>query len=225
MAAGRKLTARGRLLTVGGLFVVLFAFGGPAALAAQTVSQQFSFTTTSANGTRLLTSTPPTIAATDLGSSGGVVASSVDASSTVVEAFATGANWTVTAQICGPTGASTITATQAALASADCSGFGNQISGYDTTSGAYLTNIAGSRVTATQTLANAGSSISPLLHGTATTTSSSAMSAPVTVLDSGSTEVASSSYNGTYQATSALNITNVDKNATWYGFWVTTLQP
>ncbi len=225
MAVGRRLSSKGRLMTVGGLFVVMFAFGGPAALASQTVSQQFSFTTTSQNGTRLLTSTPPTIAPTDLGTSGGVVASSVSASSTVVEAFATGANWTVTAQVCGPASASTITSTQAAAASADCSGFGNQISGYDSTSGAYLTNIAGSRVTSTQTLANAGSSVSPLLHGTATTTSSSSMAAPVTVLDSGSTEIATSSYNGTYQATSALNITNVDKNATWYGFWVTTLQP
>jgi len=208
-------------MTVGGIFVMMVAFIGPSAFAG---SQEFTFTTTSANGTRVLTAVAPTIPPTDLNTTSGVVSTSVPASATVVEAFAAGANWSVSAQVCGPANANTITSTQAATASADCSGFGNQISGYNSTSGAYLTNITGTRVNASQTVTNAGSSVSPLLHGTASTTASTTMAAPITVLTS-SDEVASSSYNGTYAATTALSISNVTDNATWYGFWVTTLTP
>src|SRR5207245_10841200 len=95
---------------------------------------------------------------------------------------------------------------------------------YNTTSGAYLTNIAGSRINTTNTITQAGTSVSPLLHGTVSGNGTSTLTAPITVMTEG-VESAASSYNGTYAATTGISISNVTDNATWYGFWVTTLAP
>src|SRR5947209_7272709 len=141
-----KRGTRGQLLMAGAFFVLFAGFFGPAAFAGQTNSNGFTFTTASANGTRVMTSVAPTIPATDLNTSSGTVASTVPASATVVETFAAGANFTVTAQVCGPANGHALTSTQAALASAGCTGTNstpNEIDGYNTTSGAFLTTIAG----------------------------------------------------------------------------------
>lgn len=214
--------SRRRLMAVA-LFVVMAGMIGPAALAGDSHSDVITFTTQS-NGTRLITlHTAPVFSASPINLTGsGTVATTVPATTQVTEVAAAGANWAVTAQVCGPHNEDTITETAALTAAADCANDGAQFAGYNTVSGAYQTNLTGDRITATSSVTNSGTG---LLHATATTNSPSAMSSPVTVLNSNNGEVSTSSYTATYAATTNLSLANVTDNATWVGFWVTTLTP
>jgi hypothetical protein len=216
----------GRKLGVLAFFILMVGMIGPSALAGDNHSDVFTFTTSS-TGSRVITiHTAPTFAASNVLSGSGSVATTAPAATSVTELAVTGANWTVTAQLCGPASQSTITETAALTAGSDCTGAnGNQFAGYNTSTGAFQTTIAGSRVTAASTITNAGTAVPPFLAGTASTTASSAMSAPVTILNAGSSESANKSYSATYAVTTDLTVANVNDNATWVGYWVTTLQP
>jgi len=216
--------SRRRLATIA-FFVVMAGMIGPAALAGDNHSDVFTFSTSSTGSRVILTHTPPTFAASNVLSGSGNVSTTTPATTAVQEIAVAGANWTVTAQLCGPASQSTITETAALTAGSDCTNQGNQFAGYNTTSGAYQTSIAGGRVTAASTVTNAGTAVPPFLAGTATTTGSATMGAPVTVLNAGTSENVNNSYSATYAATTALTVASVNENATWVGYWVTTLQP
>src|SRR5690349_16623945 len=66
-------------------------------------SQSLVTVVTTSTGTRTITAaTPPTFPVQDLSLSGGDVASTVSASTTLTELFATGATWSIKAQMCAP---------------------------------------------------------------------------------------------------------------------------
>jgi hypothetical protein len=217
---------RRRKLGIAAFFIVMTGMVGPSALAGDTHADVFTFTTSSTGSRVISLHTAPTFAASNVLSGSGNVTTTAPALTQVTELAVSGANWTVTAQLCGPAGQSTITETAALTAGADCTGAnGNQIAGYNTSSGAYLTNLAGSRVTAASTMIDTGTAVPPFLAGTASTTASATMGAPVTVLSAGTSENATKSYSATYEASTGLTIASVNDNATWVGYWVTTLQP
>jgi len=218
---------RGRKLGVAAFAILMVGMIAPMALAGDSHSDVFTFTTLSNNGTRVISiHTPPAFSAIDLFTSGGTVASTTPGTTTVAEVNAAGANWAVTAQVCGPTNETTVdSATAISANSADCatgSGhYGNQFAGYNTSTHAFQTTIAGSRVTAASSVTNSGTG---LLSGTSVSaTPSSLMTTPVTVLSA--SEISTSSYTSTYASTTSLSIPNVTDNATWVGYWVTTLTP
>jgi len=217
--------SRRRLAAVA-FFVVMAGMVGPAALAGDNHSDVFSFTTSS-TGSRLITlHTAPTFAGSNVLSGSGNVSSTGGGVTQVTELAVTGANWTVTAQLCGPAGqfnATPVTLTAALTAGSTCTGqYANQFAGFDS-SGNYLTNIDGSRVTAATAINNGGTAVAPFSTGVASTTASAPMSSPVTVLST--PESSNNSYSATYQTTTTVTVANVAQNATWVGYWVTTLQP
>ena len=155
-------------------------------------------------GTRATSSTPPTFPAnTDLSATHGSVSTTSGAGATTTEIAASGASWSVTAQICGPDNYTTPTAP-------DCVAHPNQI---DSATGV----IPGSQVSLQRgTITTNGAP-----HGTARAGTETTMTSPVTLMTS-TDEVSTLVYNGVYSVTTGLTISNLASLGTWKAFWIVT---
>lgn len=166
--------------------------------------------TTSSTGSRTVTlATPPTFPAQDLSLTGGDVNSTVDASTTLTEVFATGSTWSVKAQMCAPDSYASPTA-------ANCSTGANQM--VRAAGGALGDRIEGSTIsvirgTPTVTGTPVGNQTAP--------TAATDLSAQITLLSSDN-EVATTTYNGVYSVTTDLTINDLTRTGTWKGYWVIT---
>ena len=173
----------------------------PNAAASESLVQ---FSTTSTGSRTVTLATEPTFPVTqDLSLSGGTITSTVAATTTLTEVFASGATWSVKAQMCGPNDYANPTA-------ADCSSKANRMDGALTTIPG--TDMAISRGSITQT---------GLPRGTATAGSETTLGSQVTLLTS-SNEVGTTTYNGVSSTTTGVTISNVTTVDTFKGYWVIT---
>ena len=155
-------------------------------------------------GTRSMASTPPTFPAiTDLLTTNGSVSTTTGATATTTEVAASGASWSVSAQICGPNNYTTPTAP-------DCVNHPNEL---DSATG----TISGSQITLQRgTITTTG-----VPHGTARAGTETTMATTVTLMTS-TDEVSNVPYNGVYSVSTGLRITNLASLGAWKAFWVTT---
>ena len=173
-------------------------------------SQSLVTVVTTSTGTRTITAaTPPTFPVQDLSLSGGDVASTVSASTTLTEVFASGATWSVKAQMCAPNDYATPTASDCTTNGANRLIRANGGDPNDMIDGSTITLQRGS-ITSTG-----------LPKGTATAGSETNLGSQVTLLTS-SNEVSATTYNGVYTVPTGLTITNLTRTGTWKGYWVVT---
>ncbi len=165
---------------------------------------------TSSTGTRTITAAvAPIFPAQDLSLSGGNVVTTTPASTTLTEVFASGATWSIKAQMCAPNNYTTPTAS-------DC-----------TASGANRLIRSGSGLAAdeidasTISLQRGTPVITGLPVGSAAAGSETTLGSQVTLLTS-SNELGSTTYNGVYTVTTGLTINNLTRTGTWKGYWVVT---
>jgi hypothetical protein len=161
--------------------------------------------TTTSTGSRTVTvaTAPQFPVAQDLSLSGGTIASTVAASTTLTEVFASGATWSVKAQMCGPDDYGNPQAS-------DCTTYPNQLVG------------AVATIPGDDMALNRGSITQiGLPRGTATAGGETDLGSQVTLLTSNN-EVATTTYNGVYSTTTGLTISNVTTVDTFKGFWIIT---
>jgi hypothetical protein len=168
-------------------------------------SESLVTVTTTSTGSRTVTvaTAPQFPVSQDLSISGGTIASTVAATTTLTEVFATGATWSVKAQMCGPNSYANPTAS-------DCTNFPNRMVGAN--ANILGANMALNRGSITQT---------GLPRGTASAGSETTLSGQVTLLTS-SDEVGTTTYNGVYSTTTGLTISNVTTVDTFKGYWIIT---
>jgi hypothetical protein len=202
------MKGRGRVVAASVIVLVMGLAFAPLAGA----SDSLVTVVTTSTGSRTITlATAPVFPAQDLSLSGGnVVASGLSAASArLTELFASGATWSIKAEICSPNDYDLPTAS-------DCTtGHADRL--VRATGGAVADDLDGStmtlqRVAPTVTGAPAGA-VSP---GTETT-----LASQVTLLSS-STELATTTYNGIYTVNTGVTITNLTRTGTWKGYWVVT---
>ncbi len=157
-----------------------------------------------AAGTRSSTSTAPGFPSqTDLSQTNGTVSSNTSASSSTTEVLATGASWSVTAQVCGPDNYANPTAP-------DCTNKPNRIV-------SATASIPGSQIT----IVRGQITVTGAPHGSAVAGTQTNLSAPVTLMSS-TDEVPTTLYNGVYSVTTGLTINNLSQIGTWKAYWVVT---
>jgi hypothetical protein len=200
---GRLMRSR-RWAAVGFLVAVGIGYGGSAS--AQESLVQF---TTNSNGGRTVTvATPPSFALTDLNATNGDVATTAPAATSLTETFATGASWSVKAQMCGPNSYATPTA-------ADCGAKPNQMVRAD--GGAAADRLEGSTIDLNRgTIVNGGLPLHTVTAGSETN-----LGSQVTLMQS-SDELATTLYSGVYSVTTGLTVQDLIRTGTWKGYWVIT---
>lgn len=197
---------KSRLVAAAAIVLALGVAFEPLAEASESL---VTFVTTS-SGTRTITAaTPPVFPAQDLSLSGGDVVSTTAASTTLTELFATGATWSVKAQMCAPNNYTTPTA-------ADCStGGANRL--VRSGSGLAADMIAGS----TMSLQRGDPVVTGVPAGTAAAGSETNLGSQVTLLSS-TDELATTTYNGVYTVTTGVTVNSLTRTGTWKGYWVVT---
>jgi hypothetical protein len=193
-----------RWASIAVLVVIGLGFAGDAD--AQSSLVQF---TTSSTGSRTVTlATAPSFAATDLAGSSGDVTSTAPATTTLTELFASGASWSVKAQMCGPNNYASPTA-------ADCVNFSNQM--VRAAGNAAADRLDGSTISLTRgTITNLGVPLHSVTAG-----SEADLGSQVTLLQS-SDELATTLYSGAYTVTTGLTVNDLIRTGTWKGYWVIT---
>lgn len=188
------------------VLVVMVVGFGPTVAAQESL---VTFTTTSSGSRTVTTATAPTFPVTqDLSLVGGDVATTVPASTALTETFATGASWSVKAQMCGPNSYASPTA-------ADCINFANRM--VRATGSAAADSLAGSTISLTRgTIANGGLPAHTVTAGSETT-----LGSQITLMTS-SDELATTAYSGVYSVTTGLTINDLIRTGTWKGYWVVT---
>lgn len=187
------------------LVIVLGSVFAPLAAAQESL---VTFATTSTGSRTVTAAVAPTFPAQDLSLSGGNVATTVPASTTLTEVFANGSTWSVKAQMCGPNNYTTPTAS-------DCTNLANRM--MRATGTATADAILGSTIT----LQRGTPVVTGTPTGTAAAGSETNLGSQVTLLSS-TDEVASTTYNGVYSVTTGLTVTNLTKTGTWKGYWIVT---
>jgi hypothetical protein len=170
---------------------------------------------TTSTGTRTITaSTGPTFPAQDLSLSGGNVVSTVNASTTLTEVFATGATWSIKAQICAPNDYTLPTASDCTTNNAN-----HLVRSANGLSPTYDANeqLNGS----TMTLQRQAATVLGTPTGSTSAGSETDLTGQVTLLSS-SNELATTTYNGIYTVATGVTINNLTRTGTWKGYWVVT---
>lgn len=197
---------KGRLFAVSAVMAVAALAFAPLAAA-----QELPVTVvTSSTGQRTITAaTAPVFPAQDLSLSGGDVVSTTPASTTLTEVFATGATWSIKAQMCAPNDYALPTA-------ANCTtGGANRL--VRSSSGLAADMIAGS----TMSLQRGTPVVTGLPAGTVSAGSETDLGSQVTLLSS-SDELSDTTYNGVYSVTTGVTINDLTRTGTWKGYWVVT---
>jgi hypothetical protein len=165
---------------------------------------------TSSTGSRTITAaTAPIFPAQDLSLSGGNVVSTTSASATLTEVFASGATWSIKAQICAPNNYGTPTAS-------DCTtGGANRL--VRATGGAVADELDGS----TMTLQRGTPVVTGVPAGTVAAGSETTLGSQVTLLSS-TNELTTTTYNGIYTVATGVTINGLTRTGTWKGYWVVT---
>lgn len=202
---------RARVLAAG-FFVVLGSISAPLAAAQESL---VTFETNALTGSRTVTAAvaPEFPAITDLKVSSGDIATLTPASTTLTELFATGATWSVKAQMCGPDDYSDPT-------EADCTDRANQMIREDGGAAgavAAADKLAGSTISLSRGVI--GTVGAPA--GTATAGAETNLGTQVTLMTSND-ELASTTYNGVYTVTTGLTVNDLTRTGEWKGYWVIT---
>ncbi len=157
-----------------------------------------------AAGTRTTTTTAPGFpASTDLSATGGTVTTTTNSSTVTTEVLASGAQWSVTVQVCGPDNYTLPTGP-------DCANHANQLLSASS-------SISGSQITLNRgTITASGTP-----RGTATAGAETNLATPATLMTS-SNEVPATLYNGVYSVPTGLTINDVSQIGTFKGYWVVT---
>src|SRR5207248_2413557 len=115
--SSREVGMKGKIAVVAAIAVAMGLAFAPLAMALQ---DNAITVVTSSTGQRTITLTAaPIFPPTDLSGSNGNVVSTTDASATLAEVFATGATWSVKAQICAPNNYGTPTASDCTASGAN----------------------------------------------------------------------------------------------------------
>jgi hypothetical protein len=132
---------------------------------------------------------------------------------TLTELFATGATWSVKAQMCGPN-------LYGSPASADCTDRANQmIRGDGGATGAVsdTNKLLGSTISLTRgDIVTVG-----VPAGTATAGAETTLGGQVTLMTS-TDEIATTTYSGIYTVTTGLTVNDLTRTGVWKGYWVIT---
>ena len=187
--------------------LVVIGMGFAPLAAAQESLVEFT-TTSTGSRTVTLASAPQFPPTTDLSLVGGDISTAVAASTTLTELFASGASWSVKAQMCGPDD-------YAAPTAADCATYPNQMQ--RASGGAAEDRLDGSTISVTRT---------PIVNGglplhTVTAGSETDLGSQITLMTS-SDEVATTAYSGAYSTTTSLTVNDLIRTGDWKGYWVIT---
>jgi len=188
------------------MFVVVGVGVGPAGWA---LESEITFTTNALTGSRTTAIVAgPTFATQDLAGLTGGDFSSTAAVTTLTETVAAGANWTVTAQLCGPDDYD-------APDTADCTTYPDQLIRASGTAPA--DSLDGSTISVARgAFVNGGLPAHSVSEGGETT-----MTDPIVLMTS-TTENPTTVYTGAYTTSTTLTVNDLIRTGTWKGYWVVT---
>jgi len=196
---------KARVVAVSAIALAVWVAFAPLAGASESL---VTFVTSSTGQRTITAAVAPVFPAQDLSLSGGNVVATTPASTTLTEVFASGATWSIKAQMCAPNNYTTPTAS-------DCVNGANKL--VRSASGLSADDLDGSTIT----LQRGTPTITGAPAGAASAGSEANLGSQVTLLTS-SNELATTTYNGIYSVTTGLTINNLTRTGTWKGYWVVT---